>query len=216
VQAGLLSARAVRGGLVATILAATAVGLYLTAVAGWPVVAIGAASIASGVAYTGGPYPLGYHGLGDVFVLVFFGFVAVVGTVFVETGAAPTLAWLAAAPVGAIATAVLVVNNVRDRATDVGAGKRTLAVRFGRRAALAEYAALLVVAYASSGVAAIVTRSAWPLLAALTVPAAVLLFSRLRAREGRELNAVLAGTAKLLLAYGALLAVGIAMTRASS
>src|SRR6185436_6840868 len=103
-------------------------------------VLVGVLSLLSGVAYTGGPYPLGYHGLGDVFVFVFFGLVAVCGTVFVQLGSIPQLAWAAAVPVGAIATAVLVVNNVRDRDTDVVAGKRTLAVRFGRNAGVLEYA----------------------------------------------------------------------------
>ena len=91
------------------------------------------ASILSAIAYTGGRYPLGYHGLGDLFVLAFFGFVAVAGTSLVAAGSVPPLAWLAAVPVGALATAVLVVNNARDHQTDVRAGKRTLVVRFGRR-----------------------------------------------------------------------------------
>lgn len=98
----------------------------------------------SGVAYTGGPYQLGYHGLGDLFVMVFLGFVAVVGTVFVQTQAAPLLAWVAAIPVGAIGTGILVVNNLRDRETNIAAGKHTLAVRLGRRGAIAEYALLTI------------------------------------------------------------------------
>src|SRR6185437_10417748 len=140
-------------------------GVYLTAVAGWPIVVIGVLSVLSGIAYTGGPYPLGYHGLGDLFVMIFFGFVAVCGTVFVQMGTVPPLAWLASVPVGAIATAVLVVNNVRDRETDVKAGKRTLAVRFGRRAGVAEYAALLALAYAAPVAAVLfLGRAKWALL----------------------------------------------------
>src|ERR1700743_3306231 len=111
-SAGLISASAMKRAMIAAFTAATAFGLYLVCAAGWPVVAIGLASIASGIAYTGGPWPLGYHGLGDIFVMIFFGFVAVLGTVYVETLHVPLLAWLAAIPVGAIATAVLVVNNV--------------------------------------------------------------------------------------------------------
>src|SRR5262249_58572453 len=129
---GLLTPRQVRAGMLIAIGLAVLSGVYLIAVAGWPIVAVGLCSIVAGVAYTGGPYPLGYHGLGDLFVMIFFGFVAVCGTAFVQIGAVPPLAWLAAVPVGAIATGVLVVNNVRDRETDVKAGKRTLAVRFGR------------------------------------------------------------------------------------
>ena len=122
VQAGLIAPQAMRRGLLVAVLAATASGIYLTAHAGAAVVAIGICSIIAAVAYTGGPYPLGYHGLGDLFVLVFFGFVAVCGTVFVQLGSVPGLAWLCAVPVGALATAILVVNNVRDIATDRRAG----------------------------------------------------------------------------------------------
>jgi 1,4-dihydroxy-2-naphthoate polyprenyltransferase len=214
VQAGLLTARHVRRGLAVTIALATASGLYLTAVAGWPVVAIGLCSIAAAVAYTGGPYPLGYHGLGDLFVMIFFGFVAVCGTVFVQTGAVPPLAFMASLPVGSIATAVLVVNNVRDRETDVKAGKRTLAVRLGRRAGVVEYGALLAVAY-TVPVAIVVAlgRSPWALLPVVTLPLAIRLARTLATTEGRPLNACLVGTAKLLLLYGVLFAAGLAGPR---
>src|ERR1700722_14116893 len=207
VQSGLPTPRQVRAGLLVTIALAVAAGLYLTAVAGWPIVVIGICSILAGVAYTGGPYPLGYHGLGDVFVMIFFGFVAVSGTVFVQTGAIPELAWLAAVPVGAIATAVLVVNNVRDRETDVKAGKRTLAVRFGRRAGVAEYAALCALAYAAPVIAVLALhRSPWALLPIATLPVALRLLRTLATTEGKPLNACLVGTAKLLLFYGVLFA----------
>jgi 1,4-dihydroxy-2-naphthoate octaprenyltransferase len=210
VQSGLLTPRQVRAGMVTTIALAVAAGLYLTAVAGWPIVVIGICSILAGVAYTGGPYPLGYHGLGDVFVMIFFGFVAVTGTVFVQTGTIPALAWLAAMPVGAIATAVLVVNNVRDRETDVKAGKRTLAVRFGRRAGVAEYATLCALAYAAPVVAIVALhRSPWVLLPLATLPVAIRLWRTLATTEGRPLNACLVGTAKLLLFYGVLFAAGL-------
>src|SRR5262249_4219171 len=126
---------------------ATLLGVYLVGAAGWPVVAIGVASILSGIAYTGGPGPLRYHGPGDVFVIVFFCLGAVCGTAFVQVGHVPSLAIAAAVPVGALATAILVVNNLRDRDTDERAGKRTLAVRLGRRGALIEYAALVAIAY---------------------------------------------------------------------
>jgi 1,4-dihydroxy-2-naphthoate octaprenyltransferase len=197
--------------MVIAIALAFAAGVYLTAVAGWPIVVIGLCSIAAGVAYTGGPYPLGYHGLGDLFVMIFFGFVAVCGTVFVQTGAVPPLAWLAAVPVGSIATAVLVVNNVRDRETDVKAGKRTLAVRLGRRAGVAEYAALLALAYAAPLVTVLALgRSPWALLPLVTLPLGLRLLRTLATTEGRPLNACLAGTAKLLLFHGALFAAGLA------
>jgi 1,4-dihydroxy-2-naphthoate octaprenyltransferase len=211
-QSGLLSARQVRAGMLVVVALAVIVGAYLASIGGWPIVAIGVASIAAGVAYTAGPYPLGYHGLGDVFVFLFFGFVAVLGTAFVAAGSVPPIAWLSALPVGAIATAVLVVNNVRDRATDVVAGKRTLAVRFGRRAAIGEYVALMFVAFTVPIAIALIRGSAWPLLALAAAPLAVRLVVALRANEGKALNPVLASTAKLLLAHGVLLAAGLALT----
>ena len=190
---------------------ATAFGAYLAWIGGWPIVVIGVLSIASGIAYTGGPWPLGYHGLGDVCVLAFFGFVAVCGTAFVQLGRVPALAVWAAVPVGALATAILVVNNLRDRDGDARAGKRTLAVRLGRAAALGEYAALIAMAYAVPVGLAIGGRC-WALLPLATLPLA---FARLRAlvgaASGPAFNRCLASTAQLLLAHGALFAVGIAM-----
>jgi 1,4-dihydroxy-2-naphthoate octaprenyltransferase len=213
VQAGLLTPRAVRTGMIVTFGLSAAIGLYLAAAAGWPVIAIGAASILSGIAYTGGPYPLGYHGLGDLFVMAFFGFVAVCGTVFVETGAVPLLAVLASIPVGAIATNILVVNNLRDRHTDVKAGKRTLAVRLGRGGALAEYVLLMLAAYTVPVVLAARHGKPWLLLPLASLPVAAVLFRRIAGSEGTALNPLLAGTAKLLLLFGALLSAGLVLAR---
>jgi 1,4-dihydroxy-2-naphthoate octaprenyltransferase len=210
VSAGLISAGAMKRAMIAAFAVATLLGIYLATVAGWPVVAIGVASIVSGIAYTGGPWPLGYHGLGDLFVLVFFGFVAVCGTVYVQLGAVPCLAFGAALPVGALATAILVVNNVRDRATDARAGKRTLAVRFGRTAALVEYTALLVLAYAVPLALALGGRP-WAALPLVSAPLAIIrLRAVLAATDGPSFNRCLAGTAQLLLAHGALFAAGLA------
>jgi 1,4-dihydroxy-2-naphthoate octaprenyltransferase len=210
VGAGLVSAAAMKRAMTAAFAVAALFGLYLIWTAGWPVVAIGVASILSGIAYTGGPWPLGYHGLGDVFVLVFFGFVAVCGTAFVQLGHVPALAVAASVPVGALATAILVVNNLRDRATDERAGKRTLAVRLGRRGALVEYALLLAAAYAIPLALAIGGRRAVA-VSLLTAPLAV---ARLRAlaaaADGPAFNGCLAATAQLLLLHGALLAAGLA------
>ena len=209
VSAGLISARAMKRAMIAAFGVATALGVYLVAVAGWPVVAIGVASIVSGIAYTGGPWPLGYHGLGDVFVMVFFGFVAVCGTAYVQLGAVPGLAFAAAVPVGALATAILVVNNIRDRATDARAGKRTLAVRFGRGAALVEYAALLATAYAVPlGLA--LAGCPWAALPLASAPLAIVrLRAVIAASDGPAFNRCLAATAQLLLLHGALFAVGL-------
>ncbi len=214
VQAGLLSAREVRVGMAASFGLASLAGVALTWIAGWPVVAIGVASVLSGIAYTGGPYPLGYHGLGDLFVLVFFGFVAVGGTAFVQVGALPALAIWAALPVGALATAVLVVNNLRDLAQDAAAGKRTLAVRLGPTGARLEYAALLAAAELSPVALAIFERlGPWVYLPLVTLPWALLLVWRVSREEGRELNGLLARTAQLLLAHGCLLSVGLFLSR---
>ncbi len=211
VQAGLLSAKSMRLGMSVVFGLALVLGLYLTRVAGPVILLIGLASIASAIAYTGGPYPLGYHGLGDVFVFLFFGLVAVCGTVYVEIGRVPGLAWPCAVPVGALATAILVVNNLRDRITDLSAGKRTLAVRFGRSFAVNQYRALLLLSYVVP-VALVVTRVTGPevLLALLSLPLALKIERAVAATEGRALNALLAATAKLLLVFGLLFALGLA------
>ncbi|HVU05798.1 MAG TPA: 1,4-dihydroxy-2-naphthoate polyprenyltransferase [Polyangiaceae bacterium] len=210
-QAGLLTPKALRAGMVVVFALALLVGIYLTWVAGPVVIAIGLASIVSAIAYTGGPYPLGYHGLGDVFVMLFFGFVAVCGTVFVQTGHVPAVAVFAAVPVGSLATAILVVNNVRDVGTDVVAGKRTVPVRFGRRAGLLEYTVLVGLAYAVPVVLAVQGRGPSALLPLLTAPLGARLVSRVLRDEGRALNATLVSTAKLLFLHSILFAVGLAL-----
>ncbi len=210
VASGLLSPTQVKRGMAVVFGLATLVGVYLASVVGWEIFALGVVCIAAGIAYTGGPFPLAYNGLGDVFVLVFFGFVAVAGTAYVQTGEVPSLALVAAVPVGTLATALLVVNNVRDEATDAAVGKRTLVVLLGRRFAFAEYAAMLLAAFA---VPAILVAHGHPpqvLLPWLTAPLAVRLFGSLRRETGEALNDVLAGTAKLLLLFGVLFAVGLA------
>ncbi len=210
VQSGLLSARQVRAGALASFGAAMLIGAYLIGVAGWAVLAIGVASIAAGIAYTAGPWPLAYLGLGDLFVMVFFGFVAVCGTAFVQAAAIPPLAWAAALPVGALSTAILAVNNLRDREQDARARKRTLAVRLGKRFAVAEYLGLLGVSYLvpvalwGSGRAPV-----YALLPCLTLPLATKLARRAMREEGTQLNSVLVGTAKLLVLFGSLFAIGL-------
>ncbi|MCA9597328.1 MAG: 1,4-dihydroxy-2-naphthoate polyprenyltransferase [Myxococcales bacterium] len=213
VASGLIPPARMRAALGLSLAAAFAIGIYLTAVAGPAIVIIGLLSMASAVAYTGGPYPLGYNGLGDVFVLVFFGFVAVGGTAFVQLGRVPAEALIAALPVGALATAILVVNNIRDVDTDVKAGKRTLAVRFGRGFAVAEYAFLLVVSFTAPVVLLGRGFGALVLLPLATLPLAVFLFDRVRTERGTVLNTRLAMTAALLLGFGVLLSAGIALGR---
>jgi 1,4-dihydroxy-2-naphthoate octaprenyltransferase len=209
-QMGLLTPAQLRQGMWVVFALATLVGVYLTWIAGPAVVAIGLISIVSAIAYTAGPFPLGYNGLGDVFVLIFFGFMAVCGTTFVQAGSILPLAWWAALPIGALATTILVVNNVRDLPTDVKSGKRTLPVRFGRAAGVAEYALLLAVAY---GVPLLLwLQSEMGPLVALplaTLPISLALFQKLRANSGRALNAVLVASARVLFVFGVLFAIGI-------
>jgi 1,4-dihydroxy-2-naphthoate octaprenyltransferase len=211
-QAGLLSPRAMKRAMALVFALATAIGLYLTAVAGPAILVVGLVSIVAAIAYTGGPWPLGYHGLGDVAVFVFFGLVAVAGTAFVQLGHVPPLAWLAAVPVGALATAILVVNNLRDVDTDRVAGKHTLAVRFGRDGARAEWIALVAAAYVvASTIGLAFGTSAWVLLPWATLPRALGLGRVIRQEEaGPPLNAALAGTAQLCLFFSLLFAAGLA------
>jgi 1,4-dihydroxy-2-naphthoate octaprenyltransferase len=212
VASGLITPAAMRRAIILTFGLAALVGSYLASVGGLPIVLIGVASVVSGLAYTGGPYPLGYHGLGDLFVLVFFGPVAVCGTSLVASGAVPVEAALASIPVGALATTILVVNNVRDRDTDVVAGKRTLAVRFGRRTAEREDLALLAVSYAAPVLLVALTGSPFLLLPLLSLPLAIRHHRELCQREGRALNPTLGGAAILLTVHGLLLAIGLALT----
>ncbi len=210
--AGLLRPTEVRLGMTVSFLLAAAAGVYLAAVAGWAIVAVGIASILAGVAYTAGPFPLGYNGLGDLFVFIFFGFVAVCGTAYVQAGRVPLEAMFASVPVGALATSILVVNNVRDCAGDRRAGKKTIPVRFGRDAGRAEYAALVIVALlAPAAFLAAGLASPWIFLPLLTtLPAFRLIRAVSTSTEGAALNRALAGTARLLLFYSVLLATGLA------
>lgn len=209
-QAGLLTVEDVKHGMWLAFYLAAVIGAYLTAIAGWPVVVIGLASIIAAIAYTGGPFPFGYRGLGDLFVLLFFGFVAVCGTVWVQVGTILPAAWPAGLMVGCLASAILVVNNVRDHETDRIAGKRTLPVMFGRTFGVIEYAVLLVVAFASA-YAMVWFRyvSAWALISYLTLPIAIVLFLHVRKYRGPVLNHTLAQTAKLLFLFSALFSTGV-------
>jgi 1,4-dihydroxy-2-naphthoate octaprenyltransferase len=190
-------------------LLAMAVGVYLVSIGGWPIVVIGLCSLLCGWAYTGGPFPLGYVGLGDVFVLVFFGGVAVCGTYYVQALTWSTSALWASIPVGALATAILVINNLRDRHTDAEAGKRTLVVRFGERFGRAEYLVMLVVAYLIPPLAwALGFGQAGWMLSWLSAPVAWMELRTLSRSDGAALNPLLGRTARLGLLYGILFSIG--------
>ncbi len=214
VQAGLLTPRAMVAGTVAAFGLAALAGLYLVLEAGWPMIWIGLASIASGVWYTaGGRWSMGYLGLGDLFAFAFFGPVAVATTAYVQARAWLPEAWLASLPVGLLTVAILVVNNTRDLETDRASGKRTLAVRLGRRASVAEWGLAVAAAFA---VPLVHYGLGWEgpgvFLPLAALPLAVGPWrALLRHRDGRELNAALGATARLLLAYGLLYAAAIAL-----
>ncbi len=212
--AGLLAPQSVLTGMWVVFALSVPIGLYLAHVGGWPIIALGLTAIVSAIAYTGGPFPLGYNGLGDLFVFLYFGLAAVCGTCFVASGHVTPAAWLAAVPIGLLAAAILVVNNLRDLATDKAAGKRTLAVRLGRQGTIAEYTLLVGLAYALPIVMALVrVCRPWVLLAWLSLPLAAALLKQVRTLQGRALNQVLAHTARLELIYGALLALGLVLSR---
>ncbi len=212
-QSGLLTPHQVRTGAFLAFGLAALCGLYLVAVASWPVIVIGAASILAGLAYTAGPFPLAYNGFGDLFVLIFFGFVAVCGTAYVQIGSVPIAAWPAALGVGSTITALLVVNTVRDIESDRSAGRRTIPVVYGRRAGVIEYGVLLGAAYATPLILVVFEMGSWiVLLPWLTMPTALRLFRAIVGVEGRALNRVLSSTAKLVLVYGILLATGIVLS----
>jgi 1,4-dihydroxy-2-naphthoate octaprenyltransferase len=211
-QSGWLDAREMRRGIALALALATLSGLALVAAGGWPIAVAGALSLAAALAYTGGPWPLGYHGLGDACVFLFFGVVGVVGSHYVQAGALSLLAFAASLPVGLLVTAILVVNNLRDIASDARAGKLTLAVRMGERATRAYYAALLAVAFAVP-VALAASRRISPaaLLPLVTLPLALRLTREVaRAADGASWNAALSGTARLAALFALLFAAGIA------
>ncbi len=192
---------------------AMVLGAYLVSVGGWPIFVIGLASVAAGVAYTGGPRPIAYGASGEFFVFVFFGLVATAGSAFLQTG---RLSWASAAAggmIGAIAAAVLVVNNYRDLESDRRSAKITLAVRIGHAATRTEFAALVLLPFAALPVLAVLTGTGlWMLLPVASAPVAVLLIRDLaRAPISPALNPLLKRTARLEFVFGLLVCVALAL-----
>lgn len=208
VASGLRPAGAVKRAAFVAFGVAGAAGLALAAAAGWWLLAVGAASVAAGWFYTGGPRPYGYAGLGELFVFVFFGLVATAGTAYVQLEHFTALGWLTAVPVGLLAVALLVVNNLRDIPGDSRSGKRTLAVRVGAPATRRLFAACLLAPFAFAAGTAALRLGA--LLALAGLPIAMAPIRRVLAgAEGRDLIPVLGDTGRAQLAFGLLLAVGI-------
>ena len=190
-------------------------GIYLIAVAGWELLIVGAASILAGVGYTGGPKPYGYEGLGEVFVFLFFGVVAVAGSYFVQVTSLDWEAFALAVPVGLLASAILVVNNVRDIDSDRRAGKRTLAVKLGRERTRVMYAAVVYLAYVLTPITWVFgPTTAWVMLPWLTLPLAAAAVRIVRTRtDGPALNGALARSGMLQLAFCVLLSAGLLLSR---
>jgi len=211
-QAGLLSPRQVIRGMVFVFALAFLLGLYLIYVGGWPILVIGILSIVAAIAYTAGPFPLGYKGVADIFVFVFFGPVAVCGTYYLQAGYVHPAAWWASIPPGLLVTAILVVNNLRDVETDRKAGKKTLAVRFGVPFTQAQYLALVGTAYIIPVIMWVLgVASDTVFLAALSLPLAVPVIKDVFTVKGSPLNVTLAGTARLSLVYCFLFSLGYLM-----
>ena len=209
-QKGWVSPKEVAIATISIFVLAVIVGSYLVYIGGFPIVGIGIASILSGVLYTGGPRPLGYMGLGDVFVFIFFGPVALCGTYYVQALDVSILSFWASIPVGLLATVILVVNNLRDRDTDVLANKRTLAVRFGASAARAEYLILVVAAYGALFVPPVFYKVSFGwLLPLISLPLAVREVWAIYSKDGIDLNPHLGAAARLGLVFALLLALGV-------
>lgn len=213
VAAGLVSPGRMKRAMILVFVGAFALGLGLVVWGGPWLLLVGISSILCGIAYTGGPFPLAYRGLGDVFVFLFFGLVAVGGTYFVQAGRLTLDSVLAGVPIGLLAANILVVNNYRDVETDAVAGKRTLVVRFGRGAARAQFAvSWLVALLVPVGLWWARGLAVWTLLPLLLAPLAWSHFTRLRRSQTPfELIVLLGDTGRVLAGYAVLFAIGIAV-----
>lgn len=209
-QAGLLTPAQVKFGMLVVFGLAALLGLYLAWLGGWPIIIIGVAAIISAIAYTGGPFPLGYYGLGDFFVFIFFGLASVAGTYYVQAGFVSVAAWWMTIPPGLIITAILVVNNLRDLENDRKAGKHTLAVILGERNTRAQYLLCMTLAYLTLPFAAWIGILPWMSLAAwVSLPIAFRATRVVLTQKGRPLNVALAGTGQAALAFSLLFWVGL-------
>ncbi len=209
-QSGLISAEKMKKAMWQTFALAICVGSYLAFKGGWPIVWIGLASIAAGIAYTGGPYPLGYHGFGDVFVFIFFGLIAVPGTYYLQSGTVNVLSLYMGIAMGMLSTAILVVNNIRDADMDKLSGKRTLAVQFGKKFSKIQYSILILIPF-------LLPLYVWwnvenelsLLITIFALPISLHLINQIFSLSGSDLNLVLARTARFLFIFTLLLSAGL-------
>jgi 1,4-dihydroxy-2-naphthoate octaprenyltransferase len=211
IQSGTVSAEGVLWAAIASFGLAALIGLYLIYVGGLPILVIGLLSILSGIAYTGGPWPLGYHGLGDLFVFIFFGLIAVCGSAYLQTGHVTARTLSAAIPVALLVTAILVVNNLRDVDTDCRTGKNTLAVLIGKRRTRLQYAAFVLGAFLAPPLMWLAQAcSPWCWLTWLTLPLALrVVWTLCSGAEGSALNLALKRTGQLHLLFGLLFAAAL-------
>ena len=211
-QSGLISAEKMKKAMWKTFALAICIGFYLAFIGGWPIVLIGLASIAAGIAYTGGPYPLGYHGFGDVLVFIFFGLIAVPGTYYLQTGIVNELSLYMGAVMGMLSTAILVVNNLRDADTDMLSGKKTLAVRFGKKFSKIQYSILILIPF-------LLPLYIWwnfdneffVLITIFALPISFHLINQIFSLTGSDLNLVLVRTSRFLFIFTILFSVGLVL-----
>lgn len=210
VGSGLIPSHQMRWAMTVAFIVAAIAGIAVSAPTGWWLIGLGALCFAAAVAYSGGPRPYASAGLGELFVFVFFGLVATIFSAYVQTGSFSLVPIAAAMPVGLLSVAILEANNLRDLPTDSAAGKRTLAVRLGDRTTRRMYALIIWAVFLFIPLVAFAAASLWPLVVLLTIPLAVQPMRTVaRGAAGRQLIPVLAGTARLQLAFGFLLAVGL-------
>lgn len=208
-QAGLLRPNQVKAGMWFVFGITALLGIFLILIGGWIILVLGVAAIISAIAYTGGPYPLGYHGLGDLFVFIFFGLGATVGTFYLQTGMVVPNIWWVAAAMGCLTVSILIVNNLRDMENDRNVGKKTLVVRLGKRWAFIEYILMLSIAYGVPLVTWIMGLSTpWVMVTWLSIPLAVRWTMFINNNSGKDLNKALAGTGQNELIYSILFAIG--------
>lgn len=209
-QAGILTPRQVKIGMAVVFGLAALLGLYLAWLGGWVIIVLGIAAIISAITYTGGPFPIGYHGLGDIFVFIFFGLASVAGTYYIQAGSVTPAVWWMTIPPGMIITAILVVNNLRDLENDRKGGKHTMAVRLGEQGTKVQYIVCMVIAYLVLIPVAWVGLIPWmTLLAWLSLPLAMQATKVVLTQKGRPLNMALAKTGQTALAFSLLFWVGL-------
>ncbi|USD36735.1 MULTISPECIES: 1,4-dihydroxy-2-naphthoate polyprenyltransferase [Ferrimonas] len=212
-QQGLLSATSVRNGMILSLTLATLIGQYLIFVGGWPIAGLALFALAGALCYSGGPYPLASHGLGEIAAYIYFGLVAVVGSYFIQTGTTDSSAWLLASAVGLLNAAIMLVNNTRDRSTDIKAGKRTLAVRLGLERSQLLYQMLIASPYlmVTLGWLMGLLPGATVAACAISIPMAKALATEFAHTQGAALNPLLGRTAKLTMFFSGLASGGLLM-----